>query len=156
MNFKLFIRSFSILLIIAVLIYSCGDNKKEDEKKKGDEQKKEEPKQEKTKVTNEAGDAGADCAHCQKITTPPPIIIRGEFKGEADVDCYCFDAKAEQTFTIGVTGSNRTITAEGDKELGTKTGVDGIVEYTLSADGKICVCVKGGKPGAYMITIAGD
>lgn len=101
----------------------------------------------------EAGDAGSDCEHCQKITKKPPFIIQGEFQREGDVDCYCFEGKASSTYLLGVTGSNRTITAKGPGETKPKTGTDGLLVYSPLKDGSICVCVSGGKPGAYLLTV---
>lgn len=98
-------------------------------------------------VVLEAGDAPGTCDSCQKIKEPPPINIMGEFKKDGDVDCYCFEGKKADTYVIGVTGNNRKLDVDG------KPGIDGLIVYGPTKDGPVCICVSGGKLGAYVITI---
>jgi hypothetical protein len=106
-----------------------------------------------TPLIQEDGDAAGDCKSCQRINRPPPFIIQGEIRPETDVDCYCFEGKADRLYLIGVTGNNRRLTAQGPGDDGPRPGVDGLLEYTPRADGTICVCVSGGGLGAYLLTI---
>jgi len=98
-------------------------------------------------IVQEAGDAPGTCDSCQKIKEPPPINIMGEFKKDGDVDCYCFEGKKADTYLIGVTGNDRKLDVDG------KPGIDGLIVYSPAKDGTVCVCVSGGKLGAYVITI---
>jgi len=101
----------------------------------------------------EIGEAGVDCDTCQQIGQPPPFIVLGELDTGTDVDCYCFDGKADTTYLIGITGNNRRVTAERPGEEEPKTGTTGLLEYDPPSDGKVCVCISGGTRGGYVLTV---
>ena len=105
-------------------------------------------------VVPEAGDAGGTCAQAQALRGQP-VIVQGEIRRANDVDCYTFPATAGTTYTIGVTGNRRRATAQGPGNQGPQASLDGVLVYTPNRNGRVCVCVSGGNPGAYVLTIFG-
>jgi hypothetical protein len=106
----------------------------------------------------EGGDAASNCASCKKLTGSPPFIIMGGSRKitPPDVDCYCFEGAADATYLVGITGGDRTVSAQGPGDAAPKADTNGLLDVgPQGVAGTICVCVTGGREGGgYLLAIA--
>lgn len=130
------INLFFALLVLASAI-GCDKGDRDEGEGEGDT---------KFTVVQEEGDASDSTATAQDITANPPFTIMGEIRGASDIDYYKFNGKANKTYVIGVTG-NRTLTVDG------QPATDGLSVYSPPRNGPVVICVSGGNPGAYVVTV---